>query len=302
MRKVEIRMDFKEKLKKYQEIVNEHLKEYINKEKCPEELLNQSVEYSLMAGGKRLRPILVIATYELFKKDIETCMSYAIALEMIHNFSLIHDDLPGIDNDDFRHGKPTNHKQFNEATAILAGDSLLNNAYIVISEALKKSEKEELPKKIKILEEFSKAVNQMIIGEFVDTEFEGKQISEKYLEYIHKNKTGALLILAVRMGAMLADDSEEDLKKLTSYAEKIGLAFQIKDDILSEEGNQEILGKPVGNDKKLGKCTYVSKYGLEKAKEILNGIIKEATEELEIYGEKAQFLIELANYIENRNK
>ena len=302
MRKVEIRMDFKEKLKKYQEIVNEHLKEYINKEKCPEELLNQSVEYSLMAGGKRLRPILVIATYELFKKDIETCMPYAIALEMIHNFSLIHDDLPGIDNDDFRHGKPTNHKQFNEATAILAGDSLLNNAYIVISEALKKSEKEELPKKIKILEEFSKAVNQMIIGEFVDTEFEGKQISEKYLEYIHKNKTGALLILAVRMGAMLADASEEELKKLTSYAEKIGLAFQIKDDILSEEGNQEILGKPVGNDKKLGKCTYVSKYGLEKAKEILNGIIKEATEELEIYGEKAQFLIELANYIENRNK
>ena len=295
-------MDFKEELKKYQEIVNKHLEEYINKEKCPEELLNQSVEYSLMAGGKRLRPILVIATYELFKKDIETCMPYAIALEMIHNFSLIHDDLPGIDNDDFRHGKPTNHKQFNEATAILAGDSLLNNAYIVISEALKKSEKEELPKKIKILEEFSKAVNQMIIGEFVDTEFEGKQISEKYLEYIHKNKTGALLILAVRMGAMLADDSEEDLKKLTSYAEKIGLAFQIKDDILSEEGNQEILGKPVGNDKKLGKCTYVSKYGLEKAKEILNGIIKEATEELEIYGEKAQFLIELANYIENRNK
>ena len=302
MRKVEIRMDFKEKLKKYQEIVNEHLKEYINKEKCPEELLNQSVEYSLMAGGKRLRPILVIATYELFKKDIETCMPYAIALEMIHNFSLIHDDLPGIDNDDFRHGKPTNHKQFNEATAILAGDSLLNNAYIVISEELKKSEKQELPQKIKILEELSKAVNQMIIGEFVDTEFEGKQISEKYLEYIHKNKTGALLILAVRMGAMLADASEEDLKKLTSYAEKIGLAFQIKDDILSEEGNQEILGKPVGNDKKLGKCTYVSKYGLEKAKEILNGIIKEATEELEIYGEKAQFLIELANYIENRNK
>ena len=302
MRKVEIRMDFKEKLKKYQEIVNEHLKEYINKEKCPEELLNQSVEYSLMAGGKRLRPILVIATYELFKKDIETCMPYAIALEMIHNFSLIHDDLPGIDNDDFRHGKPTNHKQFNEATAILAGDSLLNNAYIVISEALKKSEKEELPKKIKILEEFSKAVNQMIVGEFVDTEFEGKQISEKYLEYIHKNKTGALIILAVRMGAMLANASEEDLKRLTSYAEKIGLAFQIKDDILSEEGNQEILGKPVGNDKILGKCTYVSKYGLEKAKQILSEIIKQAIEELEVYGEKAQFLIELANYIENRNK
>lgn len=295
-------MDFKEELKKYQKNVNEQLENYVQKEKCPEERLNQSVEYSLMAGGKRLRPILIIATYELFKKDIETCMPYAIALEMIHNFSLIHDDLPGIDNDDFRHGKPTNHKQFNEATAILAGDSLLNNAYIVISKDLEQTEKEQLTKKITILKEFSKAVNQMIIGEFVDTEFEGKQITEEYLEYIHKNKTGALLTLAVRMGAILADAKEEELKKLTEYAEKIGLAFQIKDDILSEEGNQEVLGKPVGNDKKLGKCTYVSKYGLEKSKEMLNCFISEAIKILEPYGKKAQFLMELANYIKNRNK
>lgn len=295
-------MDFKEELKKYQETINCELEKYLRKEKCPEEILNQSMEYSLMAGGKRLRPILVLATYRLFRTDIETCMPFAIAIEMVHNFSLIHDDLPGIDNDDFRHGKPTNHKQFNEATAILAGDGLLNQAYIVISNTLQNTKKEELPKKIAVFQEFSKAVDRMIAGEFVDTEFEGKPISEDYLDYIHKNKTGALLTLCVRMGAILAESSKEDLDRLTSYAEKIGLAFQIKDDILSEEGNEEILGKPVGNDKKLGKCTYVSKYGLAEAKEKLARLTKEAIEELKPYGEKAEFLIELANYIEKRNK
>jgi geranylgeranyl diphosphate synthase type II len=260
------------------------------------------MEYSLMAGGKRLRPILVMATYKLFKSNVEVCLPYAVAIEMVHNFSLIHDDLPGIDNDDFRHGKQTNHKKFNEATAILAGDALLNNSYIVISNDLKITKQEELPKKLKVFEEFSLAVDRMIAGEYIDTEYEGKQISEEYLEYIHTNKTGALLKLCVRMGAILADCNEDDLKKLTNYAEKIGLAFQIKDDILSEEGDQEILGKPVGNDKEKGKCTYVSKYGLEKAKEILSQITKEALKEIEDYGEKADFLKELALYIENRNK
>ena len=295
-------MDFKEELKKYQEQINNALKNYIESDKCPEEILNQSMEYSLMAGGKRLRPILVLATYQLFKKDFETVMPFAVAIEMVHNFSLIHDDLPGIDNDDFRHGKPTNHKQFNEATAILAGDRLLNNAYVVISKELEKSENQDMAKKIKIFKEFSQAVDRMIVGEFVDTEFEGRKISEEYLEYIHKNKTAALLVLSVRMGAILADASQEDLEKLTLYAERIGLAFQIKDDILSEEGDEKVLGKPVGNDKKLGKCTYVSKYGLDGAKEILEKITKEAIEEIEVYKEKAEFLIELAKYIQNRNK
>ena len=221
---------------------------------------------------------------------------------MVHNFSLIHDDLPGIDNDDIRHGKPTNHKQFNEATAILAGDGLLNCAYMVISKDLENTESEELSNKIKVFKEFSYAVDRMIAGEYVDTEYESKQITDKTLEYIHKNKTGALLKLCVRMGAILADVSEDDLEKLTKYAEKIGLTFQIKDDILSEEGNEEILGKPVGNDKELEKCTYVSKYGLDGAKQILDQITKEAINELEDYGEKAEFLKELALYIQNRNK
>ena len=229
-------------------------------------------------------------------------MPYAIAIEMVHNFSLIHDDLPAIDNDDFRHGKLTNHKQFNEATAILAGDGLLNNAYIVISEDLINSRPEEISKKAKILNEFSKAIDRMIAGEYIDTEYEGKQITEEELKYIHENKTGALLKLCVRMGAMLAECTEEDLQGLSNYADKIGLAFQIKDDILSEEGNEEILGKPVGNDKELEKCTYVSQYGLQGAKEILDKITKEAIKEIEVYGEKAEFLKELALYIQKRNK
>ena len=295
-------MEFKEKLKLYQKGINNELEKYIRKENCPEKVLNESMEYSLMAGGKRLRPILVIATYELFKKDIKKCLPYAVAIEMVHNFSLIHDDLPGIDNDDFRHGKPTNHKQFNEATAILAGDGLLNNAYILISEDLEKAKTSEIKTKLKVFNEFTKAVDRMIAGEYVDTEYEGKEILPEYLEYIHTNKTGALLKLCVRMGAILAGCSEQELEKLTIYAEKIGLAFQIKDDILSEEGNEEILGKPVGNDSALGKCTYVSKYGLECAKEQLDKITKEAIEQLEIYGEKAEFLKQLALYIQNRNK
>ena len=295
-------MGFKEQLKEYQEIINKELEKYLRREEVPEKILNNSMEYSLMAGGKRIRPILVMATYKIFSENLEKCMPYAVSIEMVHNFSLIHDDLPGIDNDDFRHGKPTNHKQFNEATAILAGDGLLNQAYIVISEDLKKSTNEELKSKIQVFNEFSNAIDRMIAGEYIDTEYEGKQISDDYLEYIHKNKTGALLRLCVRMGAILADVSDIDLERLTSYSEKIGLAFQIKDDILSEEGDENVLGKPVGNDKELEKCTYVSKYSLDGAKDILEKITKEAIEQISIYGDKAEFLKQLALYIKNRNK
>ena len=304
-------MDFKEELKKYQEEINIELEKYLRKKDCLEGVLNESMEYSLMAGGKRLRPILVISTYRLFQNDIKKCMPYSVAIEMVHNFSLIHDDLPGIDNDDFRHGKLTNHKKFNEATAILAGDGLLNYAYIVISDDLNKTmnriennknELLELDRKLKVFNEFTKAVDRMIAGEYVDTEYEGKEIQAEYLDYIHENKTGALLKLCVRTGAILAECKEQDLEILTKYAEKIGLAFQIKDDILSEEGNEEILGKPVGNDKAKGKCTYVSKYGLEGAKEKLNKITEAAIEELKIYGKKAEFLNQLASYIKDRNK
>ncbi len=296
-------MEFKEELKMYQQMINNELETHVRKEDCLEKVLNQSMEYSLMNGAKRLRPSIVLATYKIFKEDIERSMPYAIAIEMIHNFSLIHDDLPGIDNDDFRRGRPTNHKKFNEATAILAGDGLLNNAYMVISKDIENTQDiEEIKRKVKIFKEFTIAVDRMIVGEYVDTEFEKKEISKEGLEYIHNNKTGALWKICVRMGAILANCNKEDLQRLTNYSEKIGLAFQIKDDILSEEGDEKILGKPVGNDKVAGKCTYVSEYGLQGAKDILDKITKEAIEELEIYGEKSRFLREFAIYLKDRIK
>lgn len=296
-------MDFKTELTKYQMQVNKELEKYLRKQDCPERILNNSIEYSLMAGGKRLRPILVLATFNLFKDNFEVAIPYAIAIEMVHNASLIHDDLPGIDNDNLRHGKLTNHKKFNEATAILAGDVLFNYAYIVISKDLLNTKNEqELKRKMQILNEFSIATDRMLAGEYLDTEYEGKNISNKELEYIHQNKTGAYLKLCARMGAILGECTENQLGKITTYAEKIGLAFQIKDDILSEEGNEKITGKPVGNDKEKGKCTYVSIFGLEEAKKILHQITNEAIEIINTFGEKAEFLKELARYIEIRNK
>lgn len=296
-------MDFKIKLKEYQNIVNKELEKYIVEDGCYEKRLNEAARYSLLAGGKRLRPILVLDVYKLFKDDYEKCFPYAVALEMIHNFSLIHDDLPEIDNDDFRHGIPTNHKKFGHGTALLAGDKLFNEAYIVLSDDLKnENNSNELSNKLKVFNEFSKAVERMISGEYLDTELENTKIEKDVLKYIHENKTGALLKLSVRMGAILAGADESDIERLSVFAEKIGLAFQIKDDILSEEGNEEEMGKPVGNDKALNKSTYVSFYGLEGAKEELNTIINEALEILNFYNEKAEFLKELTLYIKDRRK
>ncbi|MBQ9314379.1 MAG: polyprenyl synthetase family protein [Clostridia bacterium] len=299
-------MDFKEQLKKYQMMIDSELGKYLRKNDCYEKVLNESLEYSLMAGGKRLRAILVIEAYKLFKEDYEKCLPYSMALEMVHNFSLIHDDLPEIDNDDFRHGKPTNHKKFNHATALLAGDYLFNNAYMVISQELLKvlqnGSQNELHSKIRAFDEFSNAVDRMIAGEYLDTELEGKEISLELLKYIHHNKTAALLKLSLRMGAIIAEASEEEIENLSEYADRIGLAFQIKDDILSEEGDKDILGKPIGNDREHQKCTYVSYYGLDGAKRELDRIIEEALEYLKPYGEKAEFLKNLTIYIKERNK
>ena len=242
----------------------------------------------------------MLVVYKMFKQDYTEAMPYSVAIEMIHNFSLIHDDLPEVDNDDFRHGKPTNHKMFNHPTALLAGDLLFNQAYVVISNDLIKSKNTK--NKLRVFNEFSNAVERMICGEYLDTELEGQSISTKMLEYIHENKTGALLKLSVRMGAILADANEEDIDKLSAFADKIGLAFQIKDDILSEEGNPKITGKPVGNDKEHNKCTYVSTFGLQGAKQELEKTINEAIQIIKTYGEKAEFLKQLAIYIKDRNK
>ena len=295
-------MDFKLELKKYMDLTNEELKKYIKTNEGPEKKLYEAMEYGLMVGGKRIRPTLMLATYKLFNENYQKCFPFAIAMEMIHNFSLIHDDLPAIDNDDLRRGNPTNHKKYGECTAILAGDALLNNAYSVISEYLLQENNIDINLKLKAFNEFSLAVHNMIVGEYIDTEFEGKPISNEYLEYIHNNKTGELIKASVRIGAILAKAPEEKLNDLTKYAEKIGLAFQIKDDILSVEGDINVFGKPIGNDEERGKCTYVTKYGLEKAKHELDKITKEAVDIAKQFGEQGEFLKELAIYISTREK
>lgn len=200
-------------------------------------------------------------------------------------------------------GKPTNHKAFNEPTAILAGDGLLNNAYMVISSELEKeTDAKRLKAKVKAFKELVFGVDRMIAGEYVDTEYEGKEISNEYLEYMHNNKTGALIKASVRIGAILAEASDKELENLTRYADKIGLAFQIKDDILSEIGDEKILGKPVGNDRERGKVTFVTKYGLDEAKRMLEEVTFDALKEIEVYGSIGKFLKELALYIKNREK
>lgn len=296
-------MDFKQALIDDAKLINDSFEKYFKNTDCPEGILNESTKYSLLAGGKRLRPILILETYKLFKQNVEECLPFAVAMEMIHTFSLIHDDLPSIDNDDYRRGKLTNHKKFNEATAILAGDSLLNNAYMIMIDDIINSKDENIKyRKIKAMSEISYGIDRMIAGEYIDTEYEGKQISSDYLEYMHKNKTGALIKASVKAGAIIAGGTYKDIEKLSLYAEKIGLAFQIKDDILSEIGDAEVLGKPVGNDKEKGKCTYISKYGLEEAEKMLNSITKEAVEIVSSYKTDDEFLKELALYIANRNK
>jgi len=292
-------MEFKEQILEYNKEITTYLDNSLVIKDVPERRLLESMKYSLMAGGKRLRPMLVIATYKLFKDDYSSAIPFAVAMELVHSFSLIHDDLPAIDNDDFRHGKPTNHKMFDESTAILAGDGLLNSAYEVISESL--LDKDNLENKIRAFNEFTKAVFRMIAGEYVDIDSEGKDIPYETLEYMHQNKTGALLKASVRMGAILAGASENDISKVTQYADKIGLSFQIKDDILSETGNEKITGKPVGNDKAMKKCTFTTIYGIEKSNEILETLTNETIEIAETFGPKSEFFKQFALFIKNRN-
>ena len=293
-------IDFKDELVAKSNRINDELKKYLKKDECPEKILNEAVEYSLKDRKKRIRPVLIMSTYELFKSDVERVLPFAVAMEMVHTFSLIHDDLPGIDNDDYRRGKLTNHKKYNEATAILAGDNLLNNAYNLILNDINNNDDCKL-EKIQSLKELSDGIDRMIAGEYVDTEFEGKEISNQYLEYMHENKTGALIKASVRIGAIMAGADEESINKLTTYAEKIGLAFQVKDDILSEIGDSKELGKPVGNDRERGKCTYTTKYGLEEAQKMLKEITEDAVNIISSF-DNGDFLKELALYIANRNK
>lgn len=291
---------FRERLSEYCNLVNDFLDKLLVVEDVPERKLKEAMKYSLSAGGKRLRPALVLEGYRLFEPDYEKALYFACAMEMVHTFSLIHDDLPAIDNDELRRGKPTNHVVFGECTAILAGDGLLDYAYKVIADDMKNGE--NLVNKAKAFEIFSNNVFDMIKGEFVDTDLEGKDISLDELMYMHNNKTGALIKASLLIGATLAGADRRSLDVLERYAEIIGLAFQIKDDILSEFGDEKVLGKPVGHDSVSGKRTFVTMLGVDEAKAKLEELTGEAVKVLDTISDKdIAFLEELAFFIKDRN-
>lgn len=291
---------FKDKLSEYTSLINNTLDEYLSINDGPEKKLLEAMKYSLMAGGKRLRPALVLEGYRMFNNDYKKVLPFACAMEMVHTFSLIHDDLPAIDNDDLRRGKPTNHKVFGESTAILAGDALLNLAYEIIARDMQG--KENIDNKIKAFLTFSRCIGSvgMIRGEFTDISYEGKVITFDELMFMHENKTGALIKGSLLIGAILGGGDEKTLNILEDYAEKIGVAFQIKDDILSETGDEKVLGKPIGNDKEKGKSTFVTILGIDKANEDLNRITEEAVTILEDLNKDTEFFKELAIFIKER--
>ncbi|AEV68658.1 polyprenyl synthetase family protein [Acetivibrio clariflavus] len=291
-------MEFMEKLEIYQDIVNNFLEECIKEKDLMEKSIYNAMRYSLLAGGKRLRPVLSLAVCDMLGGDLKEVLPYACAVEMIHTYSLIHDDLPSMDNDDYRRGKLTNHKVFGEALAILAGDGLLNMAFELMLENTS-SNCNNIENKVKAMGYIAKSsgVRGMIGGQVVDIESENNEVSVETLEYMHRLKTGALIKASVISAAIICNASNEDIQNLENYAEGIGLAFQIKDDILDVEGNIDKLGKNVGSDASNKKTTYVSIYGLEKSKQMLTEITESAIKSLDSFGGKAAFLKELAEYL-----
>ncbi len=265
--------------------------------------LLKAMEYSLMAGGKRLRPILCLAGAQAAGGSYKDAMPAACALEMIHTYSLIHDDLPAMDDDDLRRGIPTNHIKFGEATAILAGDALLTLAFQILSEPynLKKHDPE---KWMRIINEISVAAGfkGMIEGQMRDMDAEKTMLDQSQLEKMHSLKTGALIRASVRVGAIIGDADTGQIKSLDRYGKYIGLAFQVKDDILNVEGNPVLMGKAVGTDKARNKSTYPSLMGLEKAKEFAGNLVKKALDELESFDNNVQPLKAIASYILERKR
>lgn len=259
-------------------------------------LIYEAMRYSVFAGGKRLRPILMWETARVFGKEWKCVKEFACALEMIHTYSLIHDDLPAMDNDDMRRGMPTNHIKFGEDIAILAGDALLNKAFEVALE----SESKNTVKALKVLSA-SSGTEGMIGGQVVDLQSEGKNIKLNELQYIHSLKTGALIRSACVIGAILADADETMVSAIDEFAKNLGIAFQIRDDILDVTGNSEVLGKPVGSDEESDKNTYVKLCGIEKSEELVKEYSQKAKEALSVFGNRADFLIKLTDYLIERN-
>jgi geranylgeranyl diphosphate synthase, type II len=295
-------MNFKEKQLYFVEIIEEYLSKSIIIENPYFPKLKEAMQYSLMAGGKRLRPVLALATADMFGIGLQEVLAYACSIEMIHTYSLIHDDLPAMDNDDYRRGKLTNHKVFGEAMAILAGDALLNLAYEnMLKDALASDNSRKL-KAISIIAEYAGALG-MIGGQVIDLDSEGKSksVDSDRLKDMHRLKTGALIKAPVESAAIICGANDKELKLLSSYAANLGLAFQIKDDILDVEGSIEDMGKSPGSDALCEKSTYVTMYGLDKSKKLLEAVTNEGVSFLETFDVKAQFLKELALSLVSRS-
>lgn len=296
-------MNLKVYLSERAQLVEAALGEYMPSLPPPARQLEEAMRYSLFAGGKRLRPILALASAEAVGADFRVALPAACALEFIHTYSLIHDDLPAMDDDDWRRGKPTNHKVYGEAQAILAGDALLTQAFAIL--ATGKYQPQVSPTRIlAAIAEIAVAAGAegMVGGQSADIREQGKNNSDpSTLHYIHTHKTGALLRASVRVGALLAGAQEAELANLTVYGEKLGLAFQISDDILDATGDPALLGKPVKSDAQKQKLTFVTLYGLEKARRQAQELAQEAESALAQFGPSAEPLRLLARFTVERN-
>lgn len=277
--------------------VNRWLECLVPSETVPPEQLHRAMRYSLLAGGKRLRPVLVLASGEAFGAEAEELMPAACAIEMIHTYSLIHDDLPAMDNDDLRRGRPTCHKAFGEAVAILAGDALLTQAFRVLSSD---SPGRDPARQVRVIREIATAagtVDALIGGQMADIENEGKQAAQSVVEYIHRSKTGAMIRASVVVGGIIAGARDEQIDKLRAYGERIGLAFQIADDILDVVSTSEQLGKTPGKDQAAHKATYPAMYGIAASETRARKLAEEAVEIISGLGLPTQALEEMARFI-----
>ena len=288
----------------YKEIIDAHLLDFIPNIDNKSISLYESMKYSLTAGGKRLRPILLLAACEFAGGDINEAIPYACAVEYIHTYSLIHDDLPAMDNDDLRRGLPTNHKIYGDALAILAGDGLLTTAFEAINKDMMMyfDNPEKMRKRISASFEIAKGAGckGMVAGQVSDIEAETNDCSNEMLEYIHINKTAALIKSAIKAGLYLGNPSSDMLSQLDKYAENLGLAYQIADDILDVIGNPEELGKETGSDKKKNKTTYTSINGLEAAQDRLEQLTENAVEAIADYYDNAEFFRDLVLDLKDR--
>jgi geranylgeranyl diphosphate synthase type II len=279
------------------EEVNEWLDRLVPSESTPPELLHRAMRYSLLAGGKRLRPALVLAAGESFGADTDDLMPAACAIEMIHTYSLIHDDLPAMDNDDLRRGRPTCHKAFGEAVAILAGDALLTQAFRVLAAD---SPARNAERQLRVIREVATAagtVEALIGGQMADIESEGKKVDDSALEYIHRSKTGAMISASVVVGGTVAGASENEVERLREYGQRIGLAFQIADDILDVTSTSEQLGKTPGKDQAANKATYPAIHGIAGSEARARELVVEAVGIVSTLGLKTRTLEEIARFI-----